>query len=27
MSYSSRDEIATAVEETIHDALHEGRTE
>ncbi|KAH9982584.1 Di-trans-poly-cis-decaprenylcistransferase [Lactifluus volemus] len=27
MSYSSRDEIATAVEETIHDALQEGRTD
>jgi hypothetical protein len=27
MPYSSRDEIATAVEETVHDALLEGRTE
>ena len=27
MPYSSRDEITTAVEETVHDALLEGRTE
>ncbi|KAH9968857.1 Decaprenyl diphosphate synthase-like protein [Russula dissimulans] len=27
MSYSSRDEIASAVEETVHDALLEGRNE
>jgi len=27
MPYSSRDEIATAVEETVHDALLQGRTE
>jgi ditrans,polycis-polyprenyl diphosphate synthase len=27
MPYSSRDEITTAVEETVHDALVEGRIE